>query len=96
MGRASNPERAFLRQAMRSLKIRKSLQRWLMLQDDQALEWLSKTSNYVALCKAIVKRWPDRGPGSAKRPEHYRDERLDMELARVLDPVVRHRNRTGD
>lgn len=88
MGRSSNPERAFLRQSMRSLKIRQALQRWLSNQDDETLAWLSKTSNYVSIYKAVAKRWPDRGPGSAKRPEHYSQQRLDTELAKTLEPII--------
>ena len=88
MGRTTNPERAFLRQSMRSLKMREALQRWISNQHDGMLSWLSKTSNYVGIYKAVAKRWPDRGPGSAKRPEHYSEERLDRELARILDPLI--------
>lgn len=88
MGRSSNPERAFLRQSMRSLKMREALQRWMLRQDDNVLAWLSKTSNYVSIYKAVVKRWPDRGPGSAKRPEHYSQQRLDRELAKTLEPII--------
>ena len=88
MGRASNAEKAFVRQSMRSLKIRQALQRWLSNQDDNVRAWLSKTANYISIFKAIVKRWPDRGPGSAKRPEHYSQQRLDRELAKILEPVI--------
>lgn len=89
MGRASNAEKAFRRLSMRSLKMREALQRWISKQDDNMHAWLFKTANYEGIfCKAVIKRWPAQGPGSAKRPEHYTQERLDRELAKTLEPII--------
>lgn len=88
MGIVSNSEQAFDRRPMRSLKMREALQRWMSRQDDNVQAWLSKTINYRNIYKTVVKRWPDRGPGSAKRPEHYTQQRLDTELAKILEPII--------
>ena len=89
MGQGSNAEKVFRRPSMRSLKMREALQRWISNQDDDVHPWLFKTANYDGIvCKAIIKRWPARGPGSAKRPEHYSQQRLDRELAKVLEPII--------
>lgn len=88
-GSAGLARNAFRRPVMRSMKMRESLERWLSAQTPEVLEWVSVNKNHSLLQKAIAKRWPNRGPGSAKRPEHYSDERLDMELFRLLDDVVR-------
>lgn len=88
MGRTVNLHDAFYRQSMRSLKIRQALQRWLSNQDDETLAWLSQKTNFRNIYKAVAKRWPARGPGSAKRPEHYTQERLDRELAKTLEPII--------
>jgi hypothetical protein len=78
----------FRRPAFRSLKMRSVFHRWIVNHDQQSLDWISVKRNYVGLAKRVVKRWPARGPGSAKRPEHYSEERLYAELKRVLDPVI--------
>ncbi len=89
IGRSGIVSELFRRPAIRSLKMRQALQRWISAQMPDTHDWLLVKSNYISLAKAIVKRWPARGPGSAKKPEHYTDERLDVELARVLDPLVK-------
>ena len=78
----------FTRTAIRSLKIRQAIQRWISEHKSDHEKWFADRKNYEFIAKAIVKRWPDRGPGSAKRPEHYSQERLDRELARVLEPII--------
>ena len=88
VGRASIASELFRRPAFRSLKMRSAFGRWISAHDDESLAWLKVKRNYLNLAKAVVKRWPARGPGSAKRPEHYTDKRLESELKRVLDPVV--------
>ena len=86
-GRASNAQEMSRRQACRSLNMRRALGHWIENQDPQIRHWIATKSNYLQIPKAIVKRWPAHGPGSAKRPEHYSDERLNAELRRVLGPV---------
>ena len=49
---------------------------------------LTKTGNFEQLAKALVKRFPARGPGSAKRPVHYSENELYEEVRKVLDPIA--------
>lgn len=88
LGQSALCSELFRRPAFRSLKMRSAFLRWIRAHDGQSLQWVSVKRNYVELAKAVVKRWPARGPGSAKRPEHYSEQRLDAELKRVLDPLV--------
>lgn len=74
--------------AVRSLKMRQAIQSWISEHKPEHEYWFSLIENHDAIGRAIVKRWPAQGPGSAKRPEHYSQERLDTELAKILEPII--------
>lgn len=76
------------RGAIRSRNLRDALALWFGEQCPTRREELTKTGNFEQLAKALVKRFPARGPGSAKRPVHYSVEELCEEVRKVLDPIA--------
>ena len=70
------------------IKMRRALLAWLLTHDEQSREALTKTTNFETLCKALAKRFPGRGLGSAKQPVHYPQDALNEEVGRVLNPVA--------
>ena len=71
------------------IKMRRALHGWLLTYDEQSRAALTRTKHFETMCKALAKRWPGRGPGSAKQPVHYPQDELDEEVRRVLEPVAR-------
>lgn len=92
-GSIHNANEIHRRPAIRSLKIRQGIFRWLSKQTNETREILSKTKSYVILAKKLSKRWPAKGPGSAKSPTHYAAEYLDIEIEKVLDSEFLIKNR---
>lgn len=84
-GSIQNATQIHYRSAIRSLKMRQGIFRWLSKQTNETREALSKTKSYAILAKKLGKRWPAKGPGSAKNPIHYPPVDLDREIGRVLD-----------
>ena len=82
-----NAQQIHRRGALSSKKMRESLERWSAdLSPRRRLE-LMKAENFEHLAKALARRFPARGPGSAKRPVHYSEDELFEEVRKVLDPV---------
>lgn len=83
-----NVQQFHRRAALSSKKMRESLERWSAdLSPKRRLE-LMKAQNFEHLAKALARRFPARGPGSAKRPVHYSEDELFEEVRKVLDPVA--------
>ena len=85
----TNAREVHNRSALRSLKLRISLQDWFQKMDAHNRSSLLAIKAFPHLVKALAKRWPGRGPGSAKQPVHYPQDELDGEVRRVLEPVAR-------
>ena len=68
--------------------MRDALHTWLTSLCDQEREAVHKGKNFVACIKALRRNWPDRGFGSARRPEHYAPDELYAEVRQVLGPVL--------
>ena len=73
------------RPTLRPLVVRQAFREWLQQQDDDVRAELLTPGEFPELMKALRARWPDRGPGSAKRPVHYTEQQLTAEIAAVLD-----------
>ena len=71
------------------ISMRRALHGWLQTYDEQDRAILTRSKNFETMAKALAKRWPGRGPGSAKQPVHYPQDELDKEVRRVLEPVAR-------
>jgi hypothetical protein len=76
------------RPALRPISLRWVLKRWLGSQPQSIRQKLYEPAVYAEMMKGLRRRWPDRGPGSAKRPVHYEDEALLTELEKLLTPFA--------
>ena len=75
-------------EALRSKNLRDALAAYFSGYEEGQKEILYTIPQYSRIAKALRKRWPSRGRGSAKRPVHFGDEELLEEVRKVLDPVV--------
>ena len=87
-GRLQNAHHLHNKGAIRSLRMRKVLTQWLKSLDLSVQAEITREKPFGEMTKVLAARWPARGPGSAKRPIHYSDEDLFMEISKVLTPVV--------
>ena len=87
-GKFGNAQKLYCREALRPLKLRDALARWMMAQPPSRRSMLANNRRYMVILKALRARWPARGPGSAKRPVHYPDDELYKEVCKTLEPVV--------
>ena len=85
-GSVRNAWQMLERPTLKPLVLRKALRAWANSQADGG-EQLLGPQTFPRLMKALRQRWPDRGPGSAKRPIHYRLDELQKELSKVLEPL---------
>ena len=76
------------RPALRPLVVRQGLLSWLTSLTQDEARRMSDPKMFPELMKALRQRWPDRGPGSAKRPSHYDEESLRDEISRILRPYA--------
>ena len=78
----------YSRESLRSANLRNALRRWFQELDPLQRSRLFRREQFIAIVKTLQKRWPSRGPGSAKRPAHFSDQDLDREVHRVLAPFI--------
>lgn len=76
------------RPTLRPISLRRALKKWLGAQPESVRQKLFGPAVYAEMMKELRNRWPDRGPGSAKRPVHYEDGALLAEVEKVLTPAV--------
>ncbi len=84
----SNANALAQRASIRVLPVRAALQNILGQFSEADRSTIHKSENFKSLIKALRKRWPDRGPGSADRPEHYTPELLEEEIHLILESVL--------
>ena len=84
----ANAQEIHRRGAINSQGLRDALARWFVELPDVHRAAFIKRDTFRLLAKALAKRFPARGPGSAKRPVHYTGEALYGEVRKVLDPVA--------
>lgn len=83
-GSLTNAREIHNRETLRSTKLRNSLGRWFLGLEPSERTRLQLTKEFIRIAKTLQKRWPSRGPGSARRPAHYTDQDLDREVRRAL------------
>ena len=83
-----NAKELHSRAAVNSKELRDALARWFDSLCESRRAQLTASKIFSAITKTLAARWPSRGPGSAKRPIHYTEEKLYNELCRVLGPLV--------
>ena len=84
----TNAREIHRRGAINSKNLRDALALWFDQLCPERRSKLTKNGNFVPLAKALAKRFPARGPGSAKRPMHYSVDELYEEMRKVLDPIA--------
>jgi hypothetical protein len=80
------------RPTLRPLVVRSAFLAWLRTLRDEARKHLHDREVFAEMMKTLRRRWPDRGPGSAKRPIHYTEEELATEIKRLLSRFVTRQN----
>lgn len=84
----SNARKLYFRPTLRSVELRETLLDWLRRQTPEVRE-LAMTrgtdAGFIELVKALRKRFPSRGPGSALLPQHYPAHELQTIVDKVLD-----------
>jgi hypothetical protein len=88
-GSVHNVWQMFERPTLRPLVVREALCAWLQGLSMSRRQQVVKKENFRAMMKSLRARWPDRGPGSAKRPVHYKPGDLLLEMRRVLESFAK-------
>lgn len=87
-GSIRNVWQMYERAALRSLKLRSAVLGWLQERSSEDQVRLTEPRLWPEMMKALRLRWPARGPGSAKRPEHFDERHLAEEVKLILDPFL--------
>ena len=83
-GSIRNVWQMFERPALQPTSLRRILKEWLASHPKDLQEELFQQSTFAEIMKTLQKRWPARGPGSAKKPMHYTDDKLKSEVYKLL------------
>ena len=88
----NNARELFVRSALRSIKLRQAVLYWLRRQSPDLRDRLAKASRgkigFEMIPKALQKRFPASGPGSALLPQHYTEAELRQIVGDVLDAAI--------
>ena len=68
--------------------LRRALLEWFSMLSEAQRETLQQKPNFTLIAKALTKRWPFRGFGSARRPEHMQYEDLLEDTIATLQPII--------
>lgn len=85
----NNARELYVRASLRSVELRRAVLFWLRRQTPELREALAKPSRgkpgFELIPKALQKRFPAKGPGSALLPQHYPEDELRAIVCGVLD-----------
>ena len=85
----SNAQDLYDRSSLRSIKLRQAVLYWLRRQSPEVREELAKPirgkGRFAIISKALSKRFPASGPGSALLPQHYPEDELRVIVCEALD-----------
>ena len=85
----SNAYDLYRRPTLKSHELRKAIYCWLQRQAEEVKFELRKakpgTGGFSIIAKALVHRFPSRGPGSTLLPQHYEPDELQAIVNDVLD-----------
>lgn len=84
-GSVRNAWQMFERPALRPLVFRNAFREWIEALPAELEVETVKPRVFAETMKRLRARWPDRGPGSAKRPIHYNKDDLVREIRIVLE-----------
>jgi hypothetical protein len=88
-GGLHNAKQIWSGESLRHRKFRDCLGTWFGEYDADEQARLYVIPQYAVIAKALRRRWPSRGPGSAKRPAHYEPDALLAEIRRLLEPIAK-------
>jgi hypothetical protein len=85
-GQVRNVWQMLERPSLRPRVFRQAFLAWLRSLTENLRFKLYDQDTFAEMMKTLRRRWPDRGPGSAKRPVHYssRPDGLQHEIEKVL------------
>ena len=87
--KTSNAQDIWDRSSLRAPELRKALLLWLRQQPDSIREEFKRgargSGGFRILVRALAKRFPSRGPGSARLPQHYEPDELQRIVNDALD-----------
>ena len=85
----NNARELYVRSSLRSIELRRAVLYWLRRQSPEVREVLAKTARgklgFELIPKALQKRFPAKGPGSALLPQHYPEDELRVIVCEALD-----------
>ena len=88
----NNARELYVRSSLRSIQLRQAVLYWLRRQPPDLREQLAKASRreigFELIPKALQKRFPASGPGSALLPQHYPEAELRAIVRAVLDKAI--------
>ena len=87
-GGLHNAKQIWSGEALRHKNLRDALAAFFSQYNPEQLQRLYTIPQYAVIAKTMRRRWPSRGPGSAKRPAHYEPRELLSELRTILEPVA--------
>ena len=83
-----NAKQIWSGEALRNPQLRQGLTNYFADYNDAQRLYICQNYRYALLAKALRRRWPSRGKGSAKRPVHYDQHELSAEISQLLDPIT--------
>ena len=83
-----NAKQIWSGEALRNPKLRQALTDYFANFTEDQRQYVCQNYRYALLAKALRRRWPSRGKGSAKRPVHYDQHELSAEISQLLDPIT--------
>ena len=84
----SNARKLYVRPTLRAKELRSTLLHWLRRQTPDVREFakIAKSNDgFIMFVKALNKRFPAKGPGSALLPQHYPEDELRAIVNKTLD-----------
>ena len=87
-GSMSNAEQISMRKSINAPAMREAMSQWLTGLSDTQRSRVHISMNFKQVAKALRNRWPDKGYGSARRPEHSDPQKLLAEVEDVLAPIL--------
>ena len=87
-GNLGNAREIGARKGINVPNIRRALATWIGDLTEEQRRTIHQRKNFQLIAKALTKRWPFKGFGSARRPEHLEQEELIREVREALRPVI--------
>lgn len=87
-GHVRNVWQMLERPSLRPIVLRRAFLGWLRSLPEESRNELLEPKTFAEMMKVLRRRWPDRGPGSARRPIHYQNEDLRQEIGRQLGDLA--------